>query len=94
MAQKGHLGLNPPNERGCPKARDVGEGAWRPLEDKRTPPGPKSKIKGWGLVMWKLAKEANDGRIWPEAMNDDGGQDWPKEKVLWPNGHRALEGTN
>ncbi|MBW0559535.1 hypothetical protein O181_099250 [Austropuccinia psidii MF-1] len=26
-------------------------------------------MKAWGLVIWKLAKEANDGRIWPEAIN-------------------------
>ncbi|MBW0521174.1 hypothetical protein O181_060889, partial [Austropuccinia psidii MF-1] len=31
----------------------------------KDPPGPKSKTKAWGLVIWKLAKEANDGRIWP-----------------------------
>ncbi|MBW0537934.1 hypothetical protein O181_077649 [Austropuccinia psidii MF-1] len=87
MAQIWHLGLNPPNERGWPKTKGDGYGAWRPLEDKRTPPGPKSKTKAWGLVRWELANVANDGRIWPEARND-------QEEVLWSNCHRAPEGAN
>ncbi|MBW0575135.1 hypothetical protein O181_114850 [Austropuccinia psidii MF-1] len=39
----------------------------------RDPPRPKTKIEIWGLRIWKLAREANDGRIWPEAINDGSG---------------------
>ncbi|MBW0566493.1 hypothetical protein O181_106208 [Austropuccinia psidii MF-1] len=49
--------------------------------------GPKRKIETWGLEIWKLAREANDGRIWPEAIEGQG-------KVIWPNGHGTLEGAN
>ncbi|MBW0486111.1 hypothetical protein O181_025826 [Austropuccinia psidii MF-1] len=49
--------------------------------------GPKTKIEAWGLGIWKLAREANDGRIWPEAIEHQRGpivhkrygvSDWPQ----------------
>ncbi|MBW0528448.1 hypothetical protein O181_068163 [Austropuccinia psidii MF-1] len=59
----------------------------------RDPPGPQTKIEAWGLRIWELAREANDGRIWPEATNDG----WAiigQGSVIWPKGHRAPEGAN
>ncbi|MBW0588278.1 hypothetical protein O181_127993 [Austropuccinia psidii MF-1] len=53
---------------GGPKPKVMAGGLEAPRIQK-DPPGPESKIKAWGLVRWKLAKEANDGRIWPEARN-------------------------
>ncbi|MBW0585795.1 hypothetical protein O181_125510 [Austropuccinia psidii MF-1] len=50
-----------------PKPKMMARGARTPWKTKG-PLGPKSKIKAWGLVRWKLAKEPNDGRIWPEAI--------------------------
>ncbi|MBW0577478.1 hypothetical protein O181_117193 [Austropuccinia psidii MF-1] len=52
----------------------------------RDPPRPKTKIEAWGLRIWKLAREANDGRIWPEAIKGQG-------MVIWPKCHRAPEGA-
>ncbi|MBW0592476.1 hypothetical protein O181_132191 [Austropuccinia psidii MF-1] len=40
------------------------------------PSGPKSKMKAWGLVKWELAKKANEGRIWPDAIR------WPLGGVM------------
>ncbi|MBW0490726.1 hypothetical protein O181_030441 [Austropuccinia psidii MF-1] len=87
MAQKGHLGPRPPNEKGWPKDDVHGQGAQNSLGDKRTPPGPKTRIETWGLEIWKLAREANDGRIWPEAIKGQG-------KVIWPKGHGKPMGAN
>ncbi|MBW0593494.1 hypothetical protein O181_133209 [Austropuccinia psidii MF-1] len=53
----------------------------------KDPPGPKSKMKAWGLVRWKFAKEANDSRIWPEAINGH----W---NGLWHKSHRTPKGAN
>ncbi|MBW0590974.1 hypothetical protein O181_130689 [Austropuccinia psidii MF-1] len=56
------------------------------------PPGPKSKMKAPGLVKWELAKNANDGRIWPEAMK------WllggAMERPRGPIGHKRYDVTN
>ncbi|MBW0580314.1 hypothetical protein O181_120029 [Austropuccinia psidii MF-1] len=37
--------------------------------------------------MEELAKEASDGRIWPEAIKG-------QARVIWPKCHRAPEGAN
>ncbi|MBW0537636.1 hypothetical protein O181_077351 [Austropuccinia psidii MF-1] len=86
MAQKGHLGLSPPNERGGPEPRMMARGPGDPWKTKE-PPGPKSRVKAWGLVRWKLAKKANDGRIWPEGINGH----W---NGLWRKSHRKAKGAN
>ncbi|MBW0511691.1 hypothetical protein O181_051406 [Austropuccinia psidii MF-1] len=80
MTQKGHLGLSPAKERGWRKAKGDWLGGLEAPRRQKESPGPKSKIKAQGLVIWKLAKEANDGRIWPEAINDD----WWPEMAKWP----------
>ncbi|MBW0590944.1 hypothetical protein O181_130659 [Austropuccinia psidii MF-1] len=56
------------------------------------PNRPKTKIEAWGLRIWKLAREADDGSIWPEAIMMVGaikGQGM----VIWPKCHRAPEGA-
>ncbi|MBW0490022.1 hypothetical protein O181_029737 [Austropuccinia psidii MF-1] len=82
MAQKGHLGPGPPNVKGWSQDGGYGWGAQNPLGDKGTPPGPKTKIEAWGLGMWKLARKANDGRIWLEAKNDDCSHERPGEGAM------------
>ncbi|MBW0549554.1 hypothetical protein O181_089269 [Austropuccinia psidii MF-1] len=72
-----HRGQDPPNEKGWPKDNEEGYGAQNPLGDRETPPRPKKKIEAWGLRIWELAREANDGRIWPEDINDGWGHNWP-----------------
>ncbi|MBW0558074.1 hypothetical protein O181_097789 [Austropuccinia psidii MF-1] len=74
MAQKGHLGQNPTNERGW-------LGGLEAPRRQKDPPGPKSKMKAWGLVRWKLAKEANDGRICPNGHKAPKGTNWPQK--IW-----------
>ncbi|MBW0555953.1 hypothetical protein O181_095668 [Austropuccinia psidii MF-1] len=49
-------------------------------------PRPKAKIEAWGLGIGELAREANDGRIWPEAIKGQG-------RLIWPKLHRALGGA-
>ncbi|MBW0503629.1 hypothetical protein O181_043344 [Austropuccinia psidii MF-1] len=56
------------------KRGSYGYGAQNPLGDKRAPPGPKTKVETWGLGIWKLAREANHGRIWPKARGKRYGQ--------------------
>ncbi|MBW0572463.1 hypothetical protein O181_112178 [Austropuccinia psidii MF-1] len=68
------------------------------------PPGPKSMMKAWGLVRCELAKRANDGRIWPEAINGhwDGllrkshwtpkGGQWAINDMTWPIGPNLAPG--
>ncbi|MBW0487031.1 hypothetical protein O181_026746 [Austropuccinia psidii MF-1] len=48
--------------------------------------GPRNKIGACGLRIWELAREANDGRIWPEAIKG-------QARVIWPKCHRAPEGA-
>ncbi|MBW0585019.1 hypothetical protein O181_124734 [Austropuccinia psidii MF-1] len=49
--------------------------------------GPKNKDKYLGVGdMGELAREANDGRIWPGAIKGQG-------RVIWPKCHRAPEGA-
>ncbi|MBW0583101.1 hypothetical protein O181_122816 [Austropuccinia psidii MF-1] len=48
--------------------------------------GAKTKIEARGLRVRKVARKANDGRIWPEAINGQG-------IVIWPKFHRAPEGS-
>ncbi|MBW0497463.1 hypothetical protein O181_037178 [Austropuccinia psidii MF-1] len=79
MDQKGRLGQNPTNERGWLGSLEA------PRRQKDTP-GPKSKMKAWGLARRKLAKKANDGRIWPEAINGH----WNR---LWRRSHRTPKGA-
>ncbi|MBW0568489.1 hypothetical protein O181_108204 [Austropuccinia psidii MF-1] len=79
MAQKGHLGQDPPNKR-------VGPKPMMRARRQRDPPRPKTKIEAWGLRIWELATQANDGRIWPGAIIGQG-------SVIWPKGHRAPEGA-
>ncbi|MBW0580550.1 hypothetical protein O181_120265 [Austropuccinia psidii MF-1] len=77
MAQKGHLGSRPPNEKGWPRA---------PRKQKDT---SRSKEKDKDLRvgdMEELAREANDSRIWPEAIKGQG-------RVIWPKCHGAPEGA-
>ncbi|MBW0460398.1 hypothetical protein O181_000113 [Austropuccinia psidii MF-1] len=59
----------------------VGPNSMMMARGPRNPPGPKTNIEAWGLAM-----EANDGRIWPDAIIGQG-------RVLWPKGHRAPEGA-
>ncbi|MBW0487090.1 hypothetical protein O181_026805 [Austropuccinia psidii MF-1] len=82
MAQKGHLGPRPPNEKGLPKDGCYGEGSQNPLGDKRTPPRRKTKMEAWGLGIWKLPREANDSRICPEAINNHWGHKRPRESAM------------
>ncbi|MBW0584068.1 hypothetical protein O181_123783 [Austropuccinia psidii MF-1] len=50
-------------------------------------PRPKNKDKDLGVGdMEELAREANDGRIWPWAIKGQG-------RVIWPKFHRAPEGA-
>ncbi|MBW0510570.1 hypothetical protein O181_050285 [Austropuccinia psidii MF-1] len=57
------------------------------------PPGPKSKIKAWGLVRWKLAKEANDGRYGQMAIAHQRGPIGHKRYCVanWPQLGSRLE---
>ncbi|MBW0529052.1 hypothetical protein O181_068767 [Austropuccinia psidii MF-1] len=48
--------------------------------------GPKANREAWGLRIWELAREANDGRIWPESIKGQG-------IVIWPKFHRSPEGA-
>ncbi|MBW0549283.1 hypothetical protein O181_088998 [Austropuccinia psidii MF-1] len=45
-------------------------------------------MKAWGLVRWKLAKEANDGRIWPEDIEGLLGPEMSKKRCY---GQMAIE---
>ncbi|MBW0560895.1 hypothetical protein O181_100610 [Austropuccinia psidii MF-1] len=61
-------------------------------------------IKAWGLVRCELTKRANDGRIWPEAINGhwDGlwrkshwtpkGGQWAINDMTWPIGPNLAPG--
>ncbi|MBW0529485.1 hypothetical protein O181_069200 [Austropuccinia psidii MF-1] len=64
----------------------VGPKPMKRARRQRDPPGPKRKIEGWGLRIWELAREANDGRIWPEVIIGQG-------RVIWTKGHRAPKGA-
>ncbi|MBW0592566.1 hypothetical protein O181_132281 [Austropuccinia psidii MF-1] len=55
-------GLNGPKARGP-----------EPYRRHKDTPKPKNKYRGLGVELWELARKANDGRIWPEAINDDWG---------------------
>ncbi|MBW0574463.1 hypothetical protein O181_114178 [Austropuccinia psidii MF-1] len=64
----------------------VGPKAIMRARGQRDPPGQKTRIEAWGLRIWELARKANDGRVWPEAIIGQG-------SVIWPKGHRAQEGA-
>ncbi|MBW0533070.1 hypothetical protein O181_072785 [Austropuccinia psidii MF-1] len=49
-------------------------------------PGPKKKVEAWGLRIWELAREVNDGRIWPDAIIGQG-------RAIWVKGCRAPDGA-
>ncbi|MBW0563247.1 hypothetical protein O181_102962 [Austropuccinia psidii MF-1] len=51
----------------------------------RDPPHPKTRIEAWGLGIWELVREANDGRLWPQAIKGQG-------IVIWTKCHRDPEG--
>ncbi|MBW0489242.1 hypothetical protein O181_028957 [Austropuccinia psidii MF-1] len=80
MSQKGHLGPRPRNEKG-----------WWLWLGGPEPPGLQTKIEAWGLGIWKLARKANDGRIWPEAINDDWGHERPREGAMSKGDQLAIK---
>ncbi|MBW0536134.1 hypothetical protein O181_075849, partial [Austropuccinia psidii MF-1] len=69
---RGHLGPGPPNEKGW-----LWLGGPEPPRRQKDTPGPKTKTETWGLEIWKLAREANDGRIWPKGHGTPKGFNWP-----------------
>ncbi|MBW0483050.1 hypothetical protein O181_022765 [Austropuccinia psidii MF-1] len=76
---------------GGPKLMVMAWGPRTPLRDKRTPPGPKTKTEAWGLGIWKLARKANDGRIWPESINDYWGHERAGEGAMDKGGQLAIK---
>ncbi|MBW0565591.1 hypothetical protein O181_105306 [Austropuccinia psidii MF-1] len=71
---------------GGPKSKMMARG---PRTPRKTKGPPRRKIKDKGLAVGKMeiGQGGNDGRIWPEALNDDGVWEWSK-------GNRALDGAN
>ncbi|MBW0522752.1 hypothetical protein O181_062467 [Austropuccinia psidii MF-1] len=62
-------------------------GGPEPPRTQKDTPRPKNKDKDLGLGdMEELAREAKDGRIWPEAIKGH-------VIVIWPKCHRAPEGA-
>ncbi|MBW0545593.1 hypothetical protein O181_085308 [Austropuccinia psidii MF-1] len=59
--------------------------------------GPKAKIEAWGLRIWQLAREANDGRIWQLAREANDGRIWQlgreaNDGRIWQLGREANDG--
>ncbi|MBW0526168.1 hypothetical protein O181_065883 [Austropuccinia psidii MF-1] len=66
MAQKGYLRPRPPNEKGWLVGPE-------PPRKQKDTPRPKNKDEDLGVGdMEELAREAKDGRIWPEAIIGQG----------------------
>ncbi|MBW0569445.1 hypothetical protein O181_109160 [Austropuccinia psidii MF-1] len=62
-------------------------GSPEPSKTQKDTPRPKNKDKDLGVGdMEELAREAKDGRIWPEAIKGQG-------SVIWPRCHREPEGA-
>ncbi|MBW0511632.1 hypothetical protein O181_051347 [Austropuccinia psidii MF-1] len=90
MAQKCHLGPRPPNEKGW----FWQEGPEPPRTQKDTPRA-RNKDKDVGVGdMEELAREAKDGRIWPEAIYDDWSHKGPGNSDMAKNAIEHQKGPN
>ncbi|MBW0572272.1 hypothetical protein O181_111987 [Austropuccinia psidii MF-1] len=74
-------------KRGGPEGLVLEEGP-EPPRTRNNTPRPKNKDKDLGVGdMEEWAREAKDGRIWPEAIKG-------QERLIWPKCHRAPEESN
>ncbi|MBW0495429.1 hypothetical protein O181_035144 [Austropuccinia psidii MF-1] len=89
MAQKGHLGLNPHNEKGQDRNPGDGERIYRP-------PRPNCSGMAWGQGLWKRPQGANEQDMAYGAKTSrivkvsHGGKGDPG----WPIGHKNINMTS